>query len=207
MADRIHVIDPDYRRRARVSSEFSIRNVHVEIYEDLAEFRHRNPCEGFIFAADHDEESCDLSKVVEAVKECGTALPIVVYGRHPATRKVVSAMLSGALDYLEWPFDPQALGLTFQRLATEGVYRVMQEQRRSVAKAQVGLLTPREKQVLVRIADGLSNKETALMLQISPRTVEIHRGNMMRKLNAQSAADVVRIALYAGVDEDIRFAA
>jgi two-component system response regulator FixJ len=62
-------------------------------------------------------------------------------------------------------------------------------------------LSPREMDVLNSLVSGNANKQTAQELGISPRTVEIHRGNMMRKLNARSPSDAVRLALYAGLDE------
>ena len=68
------------------------------------------------------------------------------------------------------------------------------------ALAEVDALSPRERNVLDQLVAGLSNKEIAGVLTISHRTVEIHRANMMRKLDAKSVADVIRIALYAGVN-------
>jgi two-component system response regulator FixJ len=70
------------------------------------------------------------------------------------------------------------------------------------ARARTAVLSPREKEVLSQLVEGKSNKGIALALDISPRTVEIHRANMMRKLNAQSIADAVRLALYAGPEDD-----
>jgi DNA-binding CsgD family transcriptional regulator len=62
-------------------------------------------------------------------------------------------------------------------------------------------LTGRERDVLTHLVDGLSNKEIGRALGISPRTVEIHRANMMTKLGANSSPDAVRIGIYAGLDK------
>ena len=74
--------------------------------------------------------------------------------------------------------------------------------RHALAKNAVERLTPRELQVLKGIVQGDSSKGIARCLEISPRTVEIHRANLMRKLGAGSSADAVRIGIYAGVDSD-----
>jgi two-component system response regulator FixJ len=206
MVGRIHVIDPDIRRRAQVHRELSNRDAPVEIYEDLEEFCRSRPNDGFVFAF-HDGESSHPSDVVEAMRANGCLLPIVMYAEQPATESVVSALRSGALDYLEWPFIPGRLGSAFRRLESDGDRLRKTEQLRDAARAGIGRLSNREREVLVWIIQGLSNKEIARVLHISPRTVEIHRGKMMAKLHAQSTADAVRIALYAGLDEAFRFAA
>jgi FixJ family two-component response regulator len=115
---------------------------------------------------------------------------------------VVSAMLSGALDYLEWPFDLSRLDLAFRRMDAEGELLQGRTHRRFAATIKVRKLTRRERDVLIHLARGLANKQIADTLRISYRTVEIHRANLMHKLNAQTAADAARIALYAGLDED-----
>lgn len=204
MTNLIHVIDSDNRRRTRICRELSDWNLHAEIYEDMMELGRRSPCEGYIFAAD-DADGGNPSLVEEALQWCGAALPVVIYAGQPATEKVVSAMLSGASGFLEWPFKSDDLDLTFQRLAAESERRVRQEQHRAVAQARVNLLTPREKQVLALVVEGFTNKSMARALQISYRTVEIHRGKVMRKLNARSAAEAVRIALHTGY-EGVQFA-
>lgn len=207
MVDRVHVIDPNFRRRAQVSRELSNWNIHAEIYEDLTEFQQVSPGDGFVFAVDDDEGAFDLSALMEAMRTNGSPLPVVMYAEQPATEGVVSAMRSGAIDFLQWPFEPQLLGSTFRRLAIDGKRMLNEERLRAAAKAKVRLLTGREGEVLVHLAEGMSNKEIGSELGISPRTVEIHRGHMMTKLSAQSVADAVRIALYAGLDESFRFAA
>ena len=206
MTARIHVIDPDYRRRARIAHDLNSRGMHTEIYEDLSEFAQANPGTGYVFAAD-DEDNCGPADIVQAMRSKGVSLPIVVYRDQPTPERVVSAMLCGALDYLQWPFEPQLLDVTFRRLTTDGARKAQQERLRAGASVKISNLSPRERDVLIQIVNGLSNKEIGEALKISPRTVEIHRSNLMRKLNAQSASDAVRIALYAGLHEDFQYAA
>jgi FixJ family two-component response regulator len=200
MARLVHVIDVDFRRRAQIAHDLGTRNVHAEIYDSLEEFGETKPGGGFVFSADDETNWSpeDLSQILQAN---GIIMPFVVYSNAPTTDKVVSAMLSGALDYLEWPFDFPRLDLAFRRMAKNGEVLHDRARRRLAAREKVGHLSLREREVLHHIVGGLSNKQIADVLRISPRTVEIHRSNLMHKLNAQSAADIARIALYAGLDE------
>ena len=92
---------------------------------------------------------------------------------------------------------------TLGRIAGEGDQRLRRERLLSRARSQVEALSRREKQVLTLLIGGLSNRRIAEALEISPRTVEIHRSNMMTKLRARSVADAVKTGLYAGLDEDL----
>jgi two-component system response regulator FixJ len=105
----------------------------------------------------------------------------------------IRAMRMGAVDFLEKPF-------TMERL-TEALERVL-ERRRAVLEAQqrVARLTGREHEVMHALARGLSNKEVAAEIGISPRTVEVYRAAIMMKLQLQSFADLVRLAILLGDD-------
>jgi len=196
----IHIIDPDFRRRARISYELTQRNFHAEIYEDLEEFGSRIPDAGTVFAADVPER-CDARELIEILHGNGKKLPVAMYSETPSPEKIVRAMLEGVLDYLQFPFEPGLLDNAVARLSSEGQRRAEQEGRRAQAKAAIEELSARELEVLSSMVRGNSNKETAQELGISPRTVEIHRGNMMRKLKARSTSDAIRLAVYAGLDE------
>ena len=197
----IHVIDPDFRRRARISHELMRRDFHAEIYEDLEEFGSRIPDEGTVLAID-DPARCDARGLMELLEGTGRRLPVAMYSDEPSPEKIVNAMLEGALDYLQFPFEPKLLDTAVARLSSEGERRAEQDRRRAHAKAAVEELSARELEVLASMVQGNSNKEIAQELGISPRTVEIHRGNMMRKLRARSTSDAIRLAVYAGLDEE-----
>lgn len=199
MINRVHVIEPDIHRRARIAHELNNWNVHAEIYQDLTEFNEVSPTDGCVLAADNEQ-------IARAMRSANP-LPFVVYSEHPSTETVVGAMRAGALDYLQWPFEPRLLRSAFQHLHIDGERLLHEQQLKAGAAAKVDRLTGRERDVLVRLIEGMSNKGIARALGISHRTVEIHRGHMMTKLGAQSTADAVRIALYAGLDEKFRIAA
>lgn len=201
----IHVIDPDFRRRASISRELIRLDLHPEIYESVFEFGSQVPQNGMIFASDDSARSY-LPDLIEMLDTTGRHLPVAMYSNEPSPEKIVKAMLSGALDYLRWPFEPELLNVAVDRLQAEGKRRIDQDRRRARARALIEALSPRELEVLSLVVLGNANKEIAEELGISPRTVEIHRSNMMRKLNARSTSDAVRVALYAGIDEDLNSA-
>ena len=111
------------------------------------------------------------------------------------------ARLSGALAYLDWPFSSDALDRSVTRLRRHGEQFARVERRKAEARQLVASLTPRERDVLEGLLEGESNKGIAKKLELSPRTVEIHRSNMMSRLNAQSTSDAVRIGIYAGLGD------
>jgi len=201
MASRVHIIDPDPGRHSGLAREFTARQIDARIYDDLDQFGRRPPRDGFVFVADDEAGDWGPSDVSAILQKSDAALPVVMYANQPTPERIVSAMLSGALDYLEWPFRAASLDTAFRRLAAQENRRAAQDRLRFAAEARVRLLTTREREVLAQVAIGLANKEIARVLKISHRTVEIHRGNMMRKLDAHSTADAVRIALYAEVCE------
>jgi two-component system response regulator FixJ len=108
-------------------------------------------------------------------------------------------MKGGAVDFLEKPFEKavliSAIEAAFGRLASAG----SQAARAAEAEIVLGALTPRERDVLEGLAKGLPNKTIAYDLGISPRTVEVHRANLMSKLEVRSLSDALRIAFAAGM--------
>lgn len=196
----VHVIDFDSRRRAEISRELMARQFHAEIYEDIDEFLRILPAGGVVLMVEHADGG-ELSDFLDRVRGKGRYYPVSVYCDEPRPEMVVRAMRDGALDYLRWPFEPALLDDALRRLAEEGDRRRKVELARAQARASVDQLTGRERDVLVSLLHGNSNKQIAAELELSPRTVEIYRKNVMRKLDARSASDAVRIGIYADLWE------
>lgn len=202
----IHVVDDDVRRRARAARRIAAREVHAEVYESVSEF-----CEGgahsgaILYGCEAGDPAAPAE--VAALLNAGTGLPIAVYGEYVPVAQVVDLMNAGASDYLVWPFSDDALDRALRRLTTEGDHRCERARLHTEAKKRVEKLTGRETEVLLHLVQGLQTRPIGEALGISPRTVEIHRGNLMRKLEISSTAEAVRLALYAGLDpEASRFA-
>lgn len=125
-------------------------------------------------------------------------LHVIMMSAYGDVLDAVKAMRQGAADFIEKPFDPDYLLERIEMLA-DAVTRPEQMQRSARQQAVlIDTLTPRERQVLRGIVDGLANKQVAAELNISPRTVETHRVHIMQKLQADSLAHLVRIWVYAG---------
>jgi FixJ family two-component response regulator len=159
------------------------------------------PSGGYVFAHD-DVDHCEPRQLRELMGEQEIPLPVTFYSSEPAPERIVQAMQLGAWDYLKWPFDARLLDSSLRTLAAIGDRLIGEHRRRLEARAKVERLTARENDVLRLMVRGYANKSIAMELDISPRTVEIHRGNMMRKLQANTTSDAVRIALYAGLDAE-----
>ena len=126
-------------------------------------------------------------------------LPVIIVTGHGDVPLAVRAMKAGAVDFIEKPFDEQ------QMLDSVGRALALSRETRDqtslvqAAEARVALLTGRERQVLEHLVAGRSNKVIAHELDISPRTVEIHRAHMMEKMQSKSLSDLIRQALAASV--------
>lgn len=196
----LHVIDSQSSRRARIAFDLGQANATPQIYENVEEFLQWSPDKG-ILLLDEKTGGKSISEIIRSTTSAGTCIPIAVYDEEPSTLLVVKAMLAGAVDYLEWPFDQQKLEEAIKKIGQDLPKLAQSVNKRNEAKSAVDALSAREFETLKGVVDGLSNKEIAIRMGISPRTVEIHRANMLTKLNAKSTSDAVRIGIYAGLDE------
>ena len=199
-AEKIHVLDADASRRAQIAFRLSEGRYSTQIYENVNELIEWSPDEG-ILLLNGDTAGDSITEIRTAINAKGGGLPIAMYDVKPSTVSIVRAMLAGAIDYLEWPIDNAKLEATVTSIDTGAAFRLKENQKKQEATALTSLLSSRELQVLTLMVKGHGNKSVALELAISPRTVEIHRANVLAKLNAGSSADAVRIGIYAGLDE------
>jgi two-component system, LuxR family, response regulator FixJ len=126
-------------------------------------------------------------------------LPVIVVTGHGDVPLAVRAMRAGAIDFMEKPFDDELLIDSVKRALSSGAEARSQASLAQAAKDRIDLLTEREREVLERLVAGRRNKVIGYELDISPRTVEIHRANLMVKIQARSLSDVVRLAIAAGL--------
>jgi two-component system, LuxR family, response regulator FixJ len=125
----------------------------------------------------------------------GAVIPVVFITGHGDVPMAVEAMQQGAFDFLQKPFRDQDLIHRIQKaLERDATHRVALQQTAAI-KACLESLTPREREVLELLADGKQNKVMAGELGLSQRTVEIHRANVMEKMQAKSVAQLVRMLL------------
>ena len=126
--------------------------------------------------------------------------PVIVMTGHGEVPVAVRAMKLGAVDFIEKPFSEEALLSCFATAASLLSERESAGKRRREARERVGQLTVREREILEGLLGGESNKQLAARLGISLRTVEMHRGNMMDRLEVASLAEALALALEAGIE-------
>jgi len=190
------LVDGDFRRRAAISHCLSGSGLHVEPFEDTAELFSRWPRDGLLLVHDSGEA---ISALLDHMGRTGNWLPIIAFAEAPSTRRIVEAVLQGAVDYLVWPFDDAELAETM-KVAQERALSVSGTKlREAVARSRIERLTRREREVLAGVAGGLSNRLIGEKLSISPRTVEIHRANMLNKMGANHTSEAIRIAIEASL--------
>ena len=192
----VHVIDDDAAVRDSLRFLFESAGVPVHTYESAA---------AFLDAVIADQRGCVLTDVrmpefdglalLRRLRELGVELPVIVMTGHADVPLAVQALKEGASDFIEKPFDDERL-LNSVRSALEAGRRRREEAAGLEAiAARLASLTPREREVLEGLVAGHPNKTIAYDLGASPRTIEVHRGRVMEKMQARSLADLVRMVL------------
>lgn len=193
---KIFLVDGDIRRRATISHCLSQCGIHVEPYENVSELR--GHMSEFALLLIHDDR-VEISQAIECLAEAGNWLPVIGFAEAPEPRAVARAIHQGAIDYLAWPFaENEVVSILADAAAT--VETIGKRRNRSyLARKRVERLSKREREVLLSVANGLSSQKIAEQLEISPRTVEIHRSNMLSKMGASNTSEAIRLAVEAEI--------
>ena len=128
-----------------------------------------------------------------ARREC--KLPVVFVSGMARVSEAVSALKLGSVDFIEKPFEVQDMLAVVRRAIDLDARNRRTEVDQGQLRSRFEELTPREREVMEQIVQGAANKEVAATLGLSPKTVEVHRANVMRKTNAHSLAELVRMRL------------
>lgn len=199
----IHLVDDDEAIRRSVSFMLRTSGYLVKTYTSGVEFLGvaGDAVIGCILL-DVRMPEMDGLEVQQALKDRGVLMPVIVMTGHGDINLAVQAMKAGAVDFIEKPFEKSVLTAALE----EGFARIDQAGRRHAradeAKVRLEALTPREYDVLRGLVRGHPNKTIAYDLGISPRTVEIHRANLMGKLDVSSLSEALRMAFAAGLGDD-----
>jgi two-component system response regulator FixJ len=196
----VHVIDDDEAMRQSLAFLLGASGMEVQTYESAVAFLEVAPAikTGCVIT---DVRMPELSGVelLRRLRELKLGIPVIVITGHGDVPLAVEAMKSGALDFLEKPFDDEVL-LASVRSALDRLDRDQRRQaERSDIEGRLATLSNRERDVLEGLVAGHANKQIAYDLGISPRTIEIYRANLMTKMQAASLSDLVRMALVAGI--------
>lgn len=201
----VHVIDDDEAVRESLVFLLTTADMEVRAYETP---------EAFLDSLEGITSGCVITDVrmpqmsglelLQRLQESKADLPVIVITGHGDVPMAVDAMKAGAVDFLEKPFDDEAmLSAVRAALRRRGSDDGREPERREFAN-RIAALSGRERQVLEGLVAGRPNKVIAGDLGISPRTVEIYRANLMTKMQAASLSEIVRMALIAGLVPDKR---
>lgn len=142
--------------------------------------------------------SMDGVELIKTLKSMGCLLPVIVITGHADVTRAVDAMKAGATDFIEKPYESELILRLVRGALEQNDEAVDATAARGRVLRRMESLTARERQVLDLIMEGAANKVIASRLQISPRTVEIYRANVMSKMRADSLSDLIRMTLTAG---------
>jgi two-component system response regulator FixJ len=196
----VHVIDDDEAMRDSLAFLLDVHGIPARTYDCAAAFLQAlpTPCEGCIVTDIRMPDMTGL-ELIRKLKADGVACPVVVMTGHGDVQLAVEAMKAGVIDFIEKPFsDDVFLGSVRAALAHQEP-NTATDQARLEAQQRLENLSPRERDVLAGVVAGKANKVIAYELDISPRTVEIYRANLMSKTGARNISELMRIALSAGL--------
>jgi two-component system, LuxR family, response regulator FixJ len=194
----VHLVDDDEAIRRSVGFMLRTSGFHVHTYESGVELLKATPnLEPGCILLDIRMPGMDGLEVQAALRDKGVTLPVIIMTGHGDVSLAVQAMKAGAVDFIEKPFEKalllSAIEHGIDRLRRTAANRDQADE----ASVRLQALTAREREVLDGLARGLPNKTIAFDLGISPRTVEIHRANLMTKLDVRSLSEALRIAFAA----------
>lgn len=197
----IYVVDDDEAVRDGLTALLTIHGYTVLGYDSAEAFLAAGePVAGACLLADVRMPGMNGLDLQRESRRRWPGLPVVMITGHGDIPMAVAALKAGAADFLEKPFDSDVLLTSIaQALGGAGDASSASPTRpavdRATLEARIAELTPREREVMALVVDGLSNKMIAHRLEIAVRTVEIHRARVMDKTQAKSLAELVRMAI------------
>ncbi len=194
--ETVFVVDDDADVRDSLASLLSSANFRVETFDSARAFLSsdalsRQGC----LVADVRMPDMDGLELQEELGRRKSKLPVIIITGHGDVPLAVRAMKAGAVDFLEKPFEEERLLTSIRRAYAAGSAAQSQAKAVEAVSARIAQLTGREREVLSLVVAGRANKEIARALNISPRTVEIHRAHVMEKMEADSLAELVRLTM------------
>ena len=198
----VFVVDDDPSIRKGLGRLLKVSGYLVETFGSAQEFLQRAPdCLGpACLVLDVKMPGLNGLDLQDQLKQMEYAMPIVFITGHGDITMSVKAMKTGAIDFLTKPFDEKDLLKAVQEaLKKDMANRSVMNERQSILQ-RVQSLTPREYEILTYVITGMLNKQIAYDLDISEKTVKVHRGRVMEKLGVDSVAELVRLSEKAGIE-------
>lgn len=192
----VFLIDDDASVRDSLSLVLSLKGIRTQLFAAAESFleTYRPEWRGCVLT-DLQMPAMSGLDLQRTLLDRGIALPVVVLTAHGDVQTTRLAMKGGAFDFLEKPINDEVLLDVLRNAIREDALRHDTRSAENAAHSRLSRLTPREREVLDLLVQGLSQREIAARLAISPRTVEVYKARMTEKLQCRSLADLIRAAL------------
>ncbi len=194
----VHLIDDDEDVRRAVAFLLGTAGLAVKVYDSASSFLEK--CDDFqsgCIVSDVRMPGIDGLELLRRLNQKGSRLPVIVMTGHADVALAVAAMKEGAVDFIEKPFPDETLLAAIQVALAREEKAVGSNPHAAEVRKRLASLTVREKEVLDGLLAGHPNKTIAYDLGISPRTIEVHRANVMTKMAASSLSELVRMVISA----------
>jgi two-component system response regulator FixJ len=199
----VYVIDDDAAMRDSLGFLLDSAGFRVTLFETAQAFLDRLTILQFgCILSDVRMPGIDGLELLKRLKASRSLLPILIMTGHGDVPLAVEAMKLGAADFLEKPFEDDRLVAMIETALNQAADGAKSEAIALDIGARIESLSPRERQVMDGLVAGLSNKVIAREFDISPRTIEVYRANVMTKMQAGSLSELVRLAIRAGALKD-----
>lgn len=190
----VFIVDDDPAVRDSIALLLSLRGFRTAMFataEDFLRALHRD-WRGCVVADIRMPGMSGLDLQGE-LKERGCELPVIIITAHGEVASARAALLADAVDFLEKPFEEEQLLAAIDAAFARENKRLARHAEDAQHEVVLAPLSARERDVLALVVKGMHNRQIAETLGISPRTVEVHRARLMKKLNAGTLADLIRV--------------
>ena len=200
---KVYVIDDDEAMRDSLDFLLATADFQVSLFETALDFLDALSTLDFgCVVSDVRMPDIDGIELLKRLKAGGSLFPVVIMTGHGDVPLAVEAMKLGAMDFLEKPFEDDRLIGMIEAALRRAEPSVKNEAATIEIQSRIASLSPRERQVMDGLTAGLSNKLIAREYDISPRTIEVYRANVMTKMQAASLSELVRLAMRGGALKD-----
>jgi two-component system response regulator FixJ len=199
----VYVIDDDPAMRDSLDFLLGSAGFSVTLFDSALKFLETMPSLAFgCVVSDVRMPGMDGIDLLRQLKREPKTLPIVIMTGHGDIPLAVEAIKLGAIDFLEKPFEDERLVIMISTALSQAADQSKTESISADIASRIASLSPRERQVMDGLVAGLSNKLIARDYNISPRTIEVYRANVMTKMQASSISELVRLAMRGGILKD-----